>query len=88
MTQWTDSPGDEAYPTWSLDGEEIAYVVDKTEIKAVSRGGQTRDLVSGIEGIAYAPSWTKGDSGEISWIRSTPGKADLMVGEEVRARGP
>lgn len=88
MTQWTDSPGDEAYPTWSPDGEEIAFVVDKTEIEAVSREGETRDLVSGIEGVAYAPSWTKGDrGGEISWIRSTPGKADLMVGEEVRLVG-
>lgn len=88
MTQWTDSPGEEAYPTWSPDGEEIAFVVDRTEIRAVRRDGETRDLVSGIEGVAYAPSWTKGDAGgEISWIRSTPGKADLMVGEEVRLEG-
>ncbi len=88
LTQWTDSPGEKAYPTWSADGAEIAFVVDKTEIKAVGRDGQTRDLVSGIKGVAYAPSWTKGEAGgEISWIRSTPGKADLMVGNEVRLAG-
>ena len=88
LTQWTDSPGEEAYPTWSADGAEIAFVVDKTDIKAVNRDGETRDLVSGIEGVAYAPSWTTGDGGgEISSIRSTPGKTDLMVGDEVRLDG-
>ena len=86
LTQWTDSPGEEAYPTWSADGEEIAFVVDKTDIKAVSRDGATRDIVTEIDGVAYTPSWTA-DEDEISWIRSRPGKADLMVGEDVRLEG-
>lgn len=87
LTQWTDTPGEEAYPTWSLDGKRVAYVVDESEIKEVTREGDVRDLVSGINGVAYAPSWQAGPDPRISWIRSTPGKADLMVGNEVRLEG-
>lgn len=88
LTQWTDGAGQKAYPTWSADGEEIGYVVDRTAIQAVNRAGETRDLVTSVEGFIYAPSWTKGEAGgEISYIRSTPGKADLMVGNDVRLAG-
>ena len=88
LTQWSDGPGEKAYPSWSPDGSEIAFVADKTAIRAVKADGTTRDLVTDIEGVAYAPSWTKGDAGgEVAWVRSTPGKAELMVGQAVRLAG-
>lgn len=87
LTQWTDTPEEEAYPTWAADGNRIAYVADRTSIKEVSRAGDIRTLVSDIQGIAYAPSWSAGDNEPISWIRSTPGKTELMLGGEVRLDG-
>lgn len=80
-TQWTNAASEEAYPVWSPDGREIAYVVDNT-VLATDAAGNTRTLATDEVGGVRSPAWLADGEG-VMWIRTTPGKAELVVNGEV-----
>lgn len=103
LQRWTDTPTENFYPTWSPDGEEIAYLTRErdqlegeknggTEIKAVDRNGNTRTIISASEDeTLHAPSWGPADGeDQIAYIRvsgDADSQADLMISEEQITEG-
>jgi Tol biopolymer transport system component len=79
LKQWTDSPTlEEAEPTWSPDGTEIAYVVGN-RIEAVNASGARRTLVAQVPGRTLnGPSWSP-DGASVAYVARSGGQSNLMV---------
>lgn len=79
LQQWTATPDlEESYPTWSPNGNEIAFVANNS-IQAVDANGNRHTLVGkpdqgSITGISWSP-----DGGAISYVLVGSGRSDLMV---------
>ena len=83
---------EEAEPTWSPDGKEIAYVVSN-RIEAVNEAGVRRTIIPSRAGLTVnSPSWAPagtdiayvGTSGsQVNlWVNTTP----ITTGQDVSAQ--
>jgi Tol biopolymer transport system component/imidazolonepropionase-like amidohydrolase len=86
LTQWTSDAADEFEPAWSPDANEIAFAsgtgANATAIRAITRGGQSRALVTAPAGAHLnSPSWSP-DGKQIVYTQTSGTKTRLMVSEK------
>lgn len=68
-------------PSWSPDGEKIAYVSfenGRSEIFVQSLDGKLRQKIAGFKGINSAPAWSP-DGSKLAMTLSKDGSADIYV---------
>ena len=84
---WADTnTAEEAEPTWSPDGAEIAYVV-ANRIEAVNEAGARRTIIPQVAGLTInSPSWAPTGT-DIAYIGSSGNDASLFVGNRKLTTG-
>lgn len=70
-TRLTSTKGDDRHPTWSPEGDRIAFARD-SDIWVVRADGSGQHRISGIEADESEPSWSP-DGAWIAYVRRTPG---------------
>ena len=81
MKLWADTAtAEEAEPTWSPDGTEIAYVVSN-RVEAVNEAGALRTIIPQRSGLTInSPSWAPNGT-DIAYIGSGGMESNLWVGD-------